>query len=127
MKLFAELRIFGFPGLSPELRRKVPQLFTKEDDVLVYRGHISSLTLSEWLKQMWPFVNHERDWIKTALRNGASGELYCYIKNLEEEVVLEPEALTVCTSLGLKLRISKRMERKPNQALDPTREARGSL
>ena len=124
MKLFAELRIFGFDDLPADLRRKVPPIFRLEGKTLTYRGHVSALTLSEWLKEMWPWVNHQRDWIKTALSAGASGELFCFSKNLEEEIVFEPEALTICTSLGVRLRISKRSEKatpnRPNKSPDRT-------
>jgi hypothetical protein len=117
MKLYAELRIHDSHLLPDQLRKKTPRFFRLEGTTLVYPGHMSALTPSEWLKQMWPVLNSDRDWIKTALRSGANGEVYCYIKNLEEEIILAPEALALCTSLGVPLRISKRLEKpKPNQS-----------
>jgi hypothetical protein len=129
MKLYAELRLYDTHKLSEQLRRKAPPIFLAKDGYLVYLGHIKSETLSEWLKQMWPFVNHQRDWIKTAIQAGAYGEIYCYVKNLEEEITLSPEALTICTSLGLPLRISKRLPeraRKQRHPSDRVHQAIGS-
>ena len=128
MKLYVELRIYDSHMLPDQLRKKAPRFFRLDGTTLVYPGQMGALTPSEWLKQMWPVLNSDRDWIKTALRSGANGEVYCYIKNLEEEVTLAPEALALCTSLGIPLRISKRLEKpKPNKAAQTTAGLRPSV
>ena len=112
MKLYAEFRIYDSQLLPEQLRKKVPLFFRLEGTTLVHPGRMNALTPSELLNDMWPVSNSTRDWIKTALQSGATGEVYCYVKNLEEEITLAPHALALCTHFGVQLKISKKLDKQ---------------